>query len=93
LIAGLQTASGVANQYALNPKDSNGNPCPAPPYYFGAGPRNVSNDCSINQLWSNHIGGANFLIGDGSVRFIPYSASAIMPALATRAGGEVASVP
>jgi prepilin-type N-terminal cleavage/methylation domain-containing protein len=92
-IGGPHSASGVANQYALNPKDSKGNRCPPPPYYFGAGPRNVSNDCSINQLWSNHIGGANFLIGDGSVRFISHSNSTIMPALATRAGGEIASVP
>jgi prepilin-type N-terminal cleavage/methylation domain-containing protein len=92
-IGGIDSGSGVANQYALNPKDSNGNTCPAPPYYFGAGPRNVSNDCSVNQLWSNHIGGANFLIGDSSVRFISYSYASIMPALATRAGGEIASVP
>jgi prepilin-type N-terminal cleavage/methylation domain-containing protein/prepilin-type processing-associated H-X9-DG protein len=92
-IGGLDSGSGVANQFALNRKDSNGNRCPPPPYYFGAGPRNVYNDCSVNQLWSNHSGGANFLIGDGSVSFISYSASAIMPALATRAGREVASLP
>jgi prepilin-type N-terminal cleavage/methylation domain-containing protein len=92
-IGGLDSGSGVANKFALNPTDSNGNRCPPPPCYFGAGPRNVSNDCSVNQLWSNHTGGANFLIGDGSVRFISYSYASIMPALATRAGGEIASVP
>jgi prepilin-type N-terminal cleavage/methylation domain-containing protein/prepilin-type processing-associated H-X9-DG protein len=74
-------------------QDNNGNPCLAPPCYFGGGPRNVNNPCSFNQLWSNHIGGANFTMGDGSVRYISYGASAILPALATRAGGEVASVP
>ncbi len=36
--------------------------------------------------------GANFLFCDGSVHFIPYSAAGIMPALATRAGGEVVTV-
>jgi hypothetical protein len=29
------------------------------------------------------------LFGDGAVRFVPYTASQVMPALATRAGGEV----
>ena len=32
-------------------------------------------------------------LGDGSVRFLTYAADGILPALATRAGGEVASVP
>jgi hypothetical protein len=32
-------------------------------------------------------------LADGSVRFIPYSANEIMPALATRAGGEVFTMP
>jgi prepilin-type processing-associated H-X9-DG protein len=50
--------------------------------------------CSANQLWSNHLGGANFTMGDGSVHFISYSTSpTIMQRLATRAGGEVVEVP
>ena len=44
-------------------------------------------------FWSPHPGGANFAFADGSVRFLRYSADSIMPALATRAGGEVVSVP
>jgi prepilin-type N-terminal cleavage/methylation domain-containing protein/prepilin-type processing-associated H-X9-DG protein len=67
--------------------------CGAPPYYFGAGPRNVNDNCSFDALWSNHIGGANFTMGDGSVRFISYSASAILPDLSTRAGGEITQIP
>jgi hypothetical protein len=87
-------SSGVANQYPpLRRKGIGGVPCPPPPWYFGAGPRNINDPCSVNQLWSNHINGANFSIGDGSVRFISYSNSTIMPALATRAGGEIASLP
>jgi prepilin-type processing-associated H-X9-DG protein len=33
-------------------------------------------------------GGAHFLFADGAVRFLPYAADGILPALATRAGGE-----
>ena len=43
-------------------------------------------------FWSPHGGGANFAFADGSVRFLAYSADAILPALATRNGGEVVSV-
>lgn len=73
--------------------DQNGNPCAPPPYLFGGGPLTTYNPCSINQMWSCHPGGCNFMIGDGSVRFIEYSASLIMPALATFAGGETATIP
>jgi prepilin-type processing-associated H-X9-DG protein len=44
-------------------------------------------------FWSPHPGGANFALADGSVRFLPYAANDVLPALATRAGGEVAAVP
>ena len=44
-------------------------------------------------FWSPHAGaGAHFLFADGSVRFLSYSAAPIMPALSTRAGGEVVSI-
>jgi prepilin-type N-terminal cleavage/methylation domain-containing protein/prepilin-type processing-associated H-X9-DG protein len=42
-----------------------------------------------NHYWSLHTGGANWCLGDGSVRFMPYSAAAITIPLATRNGGEV----
>jgi prepilin-type processing-associated H-X9-DG protein len=44
-----------------------------------------------NQGW--HPGGANFLFADGSVRFLRHDADAVLPALATRAGGEAVAVP
>ena len=44
--------------------------------------------CDQFHFWSPHPGGANFAFADGSVRFLRYSANDIMPALATRAGGE-----
>lgn len=48
----------------------------------------LNNPCSIYHFWSYHPGGANFLFADGAVRFMPYSAAPILPALASRAGGE-----
>lgn len=71
----------------------NGSPpgieCPAGPYSYQVG--KLSDVCDSNHFWSLHSGGANFAFCDGSVRFIPYTASGILPALATRAGGEVTS--
>jgi prepilin-type N-terminal cleavage/methylation domain-containing protein len=58
--------------------------------YCGAGtyaPSNF-NSTNLNALWSPFVTGGNFAFGDGTVHFIPYSASAITPALASRAGGE-----
>jgi prepilin-type N-terminal cleavage/methylation domain-containing protein/prepilin-type processing-associated H-X9-DG protein len=43
-----------------------------------------------DDFWSLHPGGCNFLLGDGSVRFIKESVyPTVFSALATRAGGEV----
>jgi prepilin-type processing-associated H-X9-DG protein len=64
---------------------------PNRPYTFGPG--SLSNICDIFHFWSLHIGGANFLYADGSVRFLSYSAAPLMPALATRNGGESISPP
>jgi prepilin-type processing-associated H-X9-DG protein len=75
-------------------QNDQGQSCPATPRLFGGGPFNVNDLCSFDQLWSFHTGGANFALGDGSVRFIAYSGNAIiMTYLATRAGGEVVEVP
>jgi prepilin-type processing-associated H-X9-DG protein len=60
--------------------------CPEGPYHFGRG--QFSNQCDAYHFWSPHSGGANFLFCDGSVHFLSYSADAILPALATRAGRE-----
>jgi prepilin-type N-terminal cleavage/methylation domain-containing protein/prepilin-type processing-associated H-X9-DG protein len=63
--------------------------CAPGPYYFGPG--RADNPCDVLHFWSLHAGGgANFLFADGAVRFVAYSANPIMPALATRAGNEVA---
>jgi|SRR5579883_519261 len=43
--------------------------------------------------WSAHTGGANFLFTDGSVQYLTFSADAVLPALGTRAGSEVFTLP
>jgi prepilin-type processing-associated H-X9-DG protein len=65
--------------------------CAAGPYNFRAGlPTDM---CDAFHFWSLHSGGANFAFCDGSVRFLSYSVDPIMPALATRAGGETVMIP
>jgi prepilin-type N-terminal cleavage/methylation domain-containing protein/prepilin-type processing-associated H-X9-DG protein len=59
------------------------------PGYYPFMPGSFSNQCDMFHFWSPHSGGAQFLFADGSVRFMSYAASPIMPALASRAGGEV----
>jgi prepilin-type processing-associated H-X9-DG protein len=69
-----------------------GSPCGPGNYPFVAA-SGVNDPCGKFHFWSLHSGGANFAFADGSVRFLRYSANDIMPALATRAGGEVVAVP
>jgi prepilin-type processing-associated H-X9-DG protein len=65
--------------------------CAPGPYSFSPG--RFDNQCDLFHFWSPHPGGAHFLFGDGSARFLGYAADPILPALATRAGGEVAALP
>jgi prepilin-type N-terminal cleavage/methylation domain-containing protein/prepilin-type processing-associated H-X9-DG protein len=88
------TIDGVANTFLEYPTQTSpafqmndgGPTCPSPAYFA---PSSLQDHCSGNHLGSFHSGGANFAFGDGSVHFLPYSASLILPQLATRAGGEV----
>jgi prepilin-type N-terminal cleavage/methylation domain-containing protein/prepilin-type processing-associated H-X9-DG protein len=65
--------------------------CPRGPYAFGPG--SATNPCDLYHWWSLHGGGANFLLADGSVHFVSYGVTAgVVPALATRQGGEVVSL-
>jgi prepilin-type processing-associated H-X9-DG protein len=61
------------------------------PPRVGLQPGSIFNPCDQTHFWSLHDGGVNFLLGDGSVRFVSYSVDSILPALATRSGGEVFS--
>ncbi|MCI0639283.1 MAG: DUF1559 domain-containing protein [Gemmataceae bacterium] len=65
--------------------------CPPGPHHFQA--KRLGIPCAFMHFWSLHEGGAHFLFVDGSVQFLAYSADSILPALATRAGGEVVSLP
>lgn len=65
--------------------------CPAGPYAFTRG--QLNNQCDLFHFWSMHPGGAHFLLVDGSVHFLSYDANPILPALATRAGGETVNLP
>lgn len=65
--------------------------CPAGPYQFTPG--KFDNQCDMFHFWSPHPGGAKFAFADGSVRFLRYEADSIIPALATRAGGEIVEIP
>jgi len=67
-------------------------PCPFGPSQYGPG--RVSNPCDALHFWSLHVGGgAHFLLADSSVHFLRYDAAPLLPALATRAGGEAVSLP
>jgi prepilin-type processing-associated H-X9-DG protein len=76
------------HSYKKITNSGNGNnvPCVAP---FEYGPGQLTNNCDIMHFWSFHRGGSNWLFADASVRFLPYSASPVIPELATRNGGEV----
>lgn len=65
--------------------------CPAGPYAFSSG--RVQDRCDLFHFWSLHPGGANFVFADGSAHFLRYSAAPLMPALATRSGGEPTTAP
>jgi prepilin-type processing-associated H-X9-DG protein len=65
-----------------------------PPGRSSYGPGRFNNVCDVLHFWSPHLGGgANFLFADGAVHFLPYTAAPLMPALASRDGGETAAVP
>jgi prepilin-type N-terminal cleavage/methylation domain-containing protein/prepilin-type processing-associated H-X9-DG protein len=65
--------------------------CPLGPYSFRPG--RLNDMCDTFHFWSLHSGGGNFLMVDGSVHFFPYSAAALLPALASRSGGESVTLP
>jgi prepilin-type N-terminal cleavage/methylation domain-containing protein/prepilin-type processing-associated H-X9-DG protein len=71
---------GTKNYLSLYPN------CPLPGLFS---PGVVTDNCSTTKFYSLHPGGANWAFGDGSVRFLPYSAQAATIPLATRAGGEI----
>jgi prepilin-type N-terminal cleavage/methylation domain-containing protein/prepilin-type processing-associated H-X9-DG protein len=72
-------------------QDEAGNPCPFP-MYFQPPRAPKPSVCDGYHIWSFHVGGANFTLADGSVRFFSYSVgTTIIPDMSTRALGEVIS--
>jgi prepilin-type N-terminal cleavage/methylation domain-containing protein/prepilin-type processing-associated H-X9-DG protein len=65
---------------------SQGITCPVPAFYRT--PYFTNNLCNYDTFWSFHDGGANFVLADGAVKFIPYNARPVMNALSTRNGAE-----
>jgi len=90
--------------YYMNNGNAVGSP---PPCYtsnaaslIGLQKGDVKYFCDAAHYWSNHTGGALFLMGDGSCRFVTYSAGmtvagtfngvqmTVLACMSTRAGGE-----
>jgi prepilin-type processing-associated H-X9-DG protein len=70
--------------------DNYANALGCPTSKLGFQPGNIFTTCDQVHFWSLHTGGGNFLLGDGSVRFVSYSISnPTLQALCTRNGGEV----
>jgi hypothetical protein len=65
--------------------------CDPGPYRFRRG--HLGEQCDLFHFWSVHLAGGHFLMADGSVHFLGYGADGLLPALATRAGGDTAQLP
>jgi len=63
------------------------------PVNVGLRPGTLQNQCDQSHFWSLHSGGANFLLGDGSVRFVTYNNDVVMPQVSSRSGGEANNLP
>jgi prepilin-type processing-associated H-X9-DG protein len=84
----VSSAPGIPYVKSTGIRFASGSSCPPQ----GFGPGHVRETCDASHLWSQHTGGANFTLGDGSVRYISYTVGAtLVRQLATRAGGEVVS--
>jgi prepilin-type processing-associated H-X9-DG protein len=89
---GQDNTGSLATVLGVTELDASGlTQCPTTSYRFGLG--QIDNPCDVFHFWSLHIGGANFVFADASVRYLSYNAASLMPALATRSGGEASDVP
>lgn len=68
-------------EFSVITTDGQGNPCPAPGYFRNDMPDNL---CAATHFWSLHPGGGSWLMADGSVQFLVYSAATtVLPAMAS----------
>ncbi|MFO0810082.1 MAG: DUF1559 domain-containing protein [Gemmataceae bacterium] len=97
VILGVRPTTGAADN--ITDKDGNAVTCNNPNKYYGLKPGDIIDACHQLHFWSFHSGGANFLLCDGSCRFVNYSLDPgsgpndLIVGLATRNGGEPVSVP
>lgn len=88
------------NLFYSSSDNAGGPPCPNPAVPTAGNPMSF---CPFNTIWSNHPGGLNVQMGDGSVRFMSYTAGnalgtsvagqSVFEAIATRAGNETVNLP
>ncbi len=84
----------IANYFITNYSTGSNLPCDAPAAQkIGLRPGKPEVGCDAAHYWSFHTGGAQFLMSDGSVRFVTYSNNDIIASLSTRNGGEVVNIP
>jgi len=84
----------IANYFIANYSSAPNLPCDGTAANkIGVQPGKPNVGCDAAHFWSFHSGGVQFLMGDGSARMITYSNNNVLPALSTRAGGEVANLP
>ncbi len=68
-------------EFSMVPYGGNGQPCPSPGF---CGLDSPNNPCAATHFWSFHPGGGQWLLADGSVTFIGYSAGAtVLPAMSS----------
>jgi prepilin-type N-terminal cleavage/methylation domain-containing protein/prepilin-type processing-associated H-X9-DG protein len=80
----------IANYFIANYSGAPNQPCDKPAAQkIGLQPGRESVGCDAAHYWSFHSGGAQFLMGDGSARFISYGNNSVIVPLSTRAGNEV----
>ena len=61
------------------------------PYVFMP-PSRPDDACDVHHFWSHHAGGGNWVLGDGSVRFISYSAAETTVLLGSINGSETVAL-
>lgn len=59
-------------EFSIIATDANGRPCPSPGYFRSDDPKNP---CAATHFWSMHPRGGSWLLGDGAVVFLDYSAA------------------
>ena len=83
----------IANYFISNYSSAPNQPCNGTAAQkIGLQTGNPNVGCDAAHYWSFHTAGAQFLMADGSARLVTYANNGVLPALSTRAGGEVANI-